>query len=158
METPKSSGGASGDSRIAEVHTLIRTAIPVAIVSGALSGAAAILVVTADIGGFARTALGIILIAALPLNAFTLVVVVRAAQMPPKDSVMDTWIEQFMTGTIAALAYAVIGVEEIHPFLAIGLGDVILISAILFNLARPILFLRHLLRWRAARRQPHIVE
>lgn len=122
---------------------LVRTVVPVAVVAGALSLAAAVLVVISADRHLSRDALAAILMGAFPLNMFALIVVLKSAAAPPKTKVLDAWIEQFLIGALAGALWFFIGIEEVWPVINTGFAETLLISGILYNLARPILFLRH---------------
>lgn len=125
------------------------TAIPVATVTGGLATVSAVLVVAAGhYLGWSRDVLGAILLSDFPMNCFALVVCIRSALLPPRSRVMDTWVEQFMIGSLAGLIWAFIGIEEIWPVINTNVAESMLLLGVLFNQARPILFMRRFWRFR----------
>lgn len=132
------------------------TAIPTATVTGGLATVSAVLVIGAGhYLGWSRDVLGALLLADLPMNAFALIVCMRTALLPPRTRAMDAWVEQFMIGTLAGIIWAFIGFEEIWPVINLNVAEGLLLLGVLFNQARPILFMRHFWKIRVRNRDAH---
>lgn len=138
------------------IRVILRNAVPVITVSALLALTAAVLVALTIFfgqrsaqGGDARYALGVILIAALPLNLATLLFVARTAAAFP-DHVMDERVQQFILSTLASIVFALVGSYEITPWLPLGLANFLLVFGVVLYMAKPILFLR--VYWGAFRR------
>lgn len=129
------------------MRVVLRAVVPVAIVSSGLAAVAAVLVgvgLAVHSAATVNAILGGILIAAFPLNVFTLTIIARAAvNAGAGDRTMDERFQQFIVTTMAAALFCVIGIHELHPFLPLGLGDVLLVLAVLIGtVAKPIIFIR----------------